>query len=114
MISLFQQLIFVNQLFALTNVTLVCQILQIVLHVQMDLIIHLHARAKMVIMNQIKNVTPASLMNMYQQVVQHAVSVMQVAKHAQVLVSLAQNALILSFLLALVVYVLTYLCLQFH
>ena len=76
------------------------------LHVQVDLIILLAARTKMA--------TFVSLITLCQQVVQHAVSVMQVARHVLELVSLAQNALILSFLLALVVYVLTHLCLQFH
>jgi len=85
-----------------------------VLHVQVDLIIHLPAHAKIVTMNQIKSVTLVRLITMCQQVVQHAVSVMQVARHAQERVSLAQNALILFSLLALVVYVLTHLCLQFH
>jgi len=114
MISLFRQLVLVHQYFALTNVTLACHLQQIVLHVQMDLIIHIVACAKMATMNRIKIVTLVRLINMCQQEVQHAVSVMQVAKHVLELVSLAQNALILSFLLLLAAYVLTHLCLQFH
>ena len=84
------------------------------LHVQVDSIILRAVRAKMAIMNQIKSVTLVRRITMCQQVVQYAVSVIQVARHVLELVSLAQNALILSFLLALVVYVLTHLCLQFH
>ena len=84
------------------------------LHVQVDLIIPLAARAKMATMNRIKSVTLVRLITMCQQVVQHAVSVMQVARHVLELVSLVQNAMILSFLLVLVVCVLIHLCLQFH
>jgi len=85
-----------------------------VLHVQVDLTILLAAHAKMAIMNQTKSVTLVRLITMCQQVVQHAVSVMQVARHVLELVSLVQNAMILSFLLVLVVCVLIHLCLQFH
>ena len=81
---------------------------------QVDLIIHLTVNAKMDIMNKIKSVFLVRLINLYRQVVNNAEPVMLIVSLVLELVQLAQNAMILSFLLVPSVCALTYLYFRFQ